>query len=617
MRKWIAALCIAAVCSCSKTNDTDIILETSTFRLVIGQDATAKSLVLKGSRQEMLSSRDKVPMFTVTQERPFNNEIKLEKPNTRTTFRADRVRKEDDRLIVGFETAAYEAAIKVSEGPGYLVFELEDFICDHQRDYEGLKMNVPPVAEMRLLQLPVRERDNFGEWLNAMWDDKTAVCVAGCDPYTEIWHTDTQDGRLMTADLYSGIRLRGGKVAIIAAQGKEDFLDVMDGFEKDLDLPRGVQSRRSPLLNRSIYWVSDATPENIDRHIGYAKKAGMEMMLFYYTCFTGARGFAQLGDYDLKPEYPDGLDDIREMIAKVKAAGITPGFHTLQTHIGIASRYVTPVLDHRLGKKRTFTLKSALPASGEVSEIVVEENPVDSPMHDDCRVLGFGGEAFSYESFTTTRPYTFKGVRRGHYGTNAAGHPAGEIGGVLDISEFGARSIYLDQNSDLQDEIADKIAAIYNCGFEFMYLDGSEGVAAPCGINVSLSQYRVIQKLAKAPLFTEGAAKTHFGWHMQAGANAFDVFKPDVFEEMILKFPYAEAPRMQKNMTRVDFGWWRIFPETTPEMWDFAEAKAVEYNCPVAVQMSLSSIESHPRMDELFEVLRRWEDVRRQSCPQR
>ena len=329
MRKWIAALCIAAVCSCSKTNDTDIILETSTFRLVMGQDATAKSLVLKGSRQEMLSSRDKVPMFTVTQERPFNNEIKLEKPNTRTTFRADRVRKEDDRLIVGFETAAYEAAIKVSEGPGYLVFELEDFICDHQRDYEGLKMNVPPVAEMRLLQLPVRERDNFGEWLNAMWDDKTAVCVAGCDPYTEIWHTDTQDGRLMTADLYSGIRLRGGKVAIIAAQGKENFLDVMDGFEKDLDLPRGVQSRRSPLLNRSIYWVSDATPENIDRHIGYAKKAGMEMMLFYYTCFTGARGFAQLGDYDLKPEYPDGLDDIREMIAKVKAAGIPMfGFDT-------------------------------------------------------------------------------------------------------------------------------------------------------------------------------------------------------------------------------------------------------------------------------------------------
>ncbi|MCQ2163559.1 MAG: hypothetical protein MJZ04_00110 [Bacteroidales bacterium] len=618
MRQWVAILAVLTACACSRTENTDIVLESSTFRLTIGQDATARSLVLKENGQEMLSKGDAIPLFSVTQERPFNNEVKLENPNTRTTYRANRVRREGDRLIAGFETAAYEAVIRIDEADGYVTFELEDFICDHDRDYEGLRMDVPPVSEMRLLQLPVRERENFGDWLNAMWDGKAAVCVAGCDPYTEIWHTDAGDGRIMTADLYSGIRLRGGRAAIIAAPGKEAFLDAMDRFEQDLDLPRGVRSRRSPLLNRSIYWVSDATPENIDRHIGYAKKAGMEMMLFYYTCFTKGHGYTRLGDYELRDEYTRGLDDIREMMGKLKAAGITPGFHTLQTHIGISSAYVTPVLDHRLGKKRAFTLKSALPASGEVSEIVVEENPVDAPMHDGCRVLGFGGEAFSYESYTTVRPYTFKGARRGHYDTRPAAHAAGEIGGVLDISEFGAKTIYLDQNSDLQDEIADKIAAIYDCGFEFMYLDGSEGVAPPCGINVSLSQYRVIKKLATPPLFTEGAAKSHFGWHMQAGANAFDVFKPDVFEEMILKFPYAEAPRMQKNMTRVDFGWWRIFPETTPEMWDFAEEKAMEYNCPVTIQMNLGSIESNPRMDELFEVLHRWEDIRRQqgSCPQ-
>lgn len=615
MKKWLAALAVLAACACSRTDVSDIILETSTFRLTIGQDATAKSLTLKGNGREMLDSRERVPLLTVTQERPFNNEVKLENPNTRTTYKANRIRKEGDLLMVGFETAAYEAVIKVCEGAGYLTFELMDFVCDHDRNYEGLKMDVPPVAQLRLLQLPVRERENFGDWLNAMWDDKTAVCVAGCDPYTEIWHTDAQNGRILTADLYSGIRLRGGKAAIIAAQGKEEFLDIMDGFEQELGLPRGVQSRRSPLLNRSIYWVSDATPQNIDRHIENAKKAGMEMMLFYYTCFTKGSGYTRLGDYELKDEYPGGLDDIKTMMDKLKAAGITPGFHTLQTHIGIASAYVTPVLDHRLGKKRAFTLKSALPSAGEVGEITVEENPVDAPMYEGCRVLAFGGEAFSYESYTTERPYTFKGVKRGHYGTLATAHPMGEVGGVLDISEFGAKTIYLDQNTDLQDEVADKIAAIYDCGFEFMYLDGSEGVAPPCGINVSLSQYRVVQKLASAPIFTEGAAKSHFGWHMQAGANAFDVFKPDIFEEMILKFPYAEAPRMRKNMTRVDFGWWRIFPETTPEMWDFAEAKAAEYDCPVTIQMNLSSIESNPRMDELFAVLRKWEDVRRQSCP--
>jgi len=608
---FTAAVLTAMSADCTRIPNDDIVLENSRFRLTIGSNATAKSLVIKENGEEMLEKGARVPMFSVTQERPFNNEVKLENPNTRTCYMANRVRKDGDKIIVGFETAGYEAVLGLDDGDGYLCFTLEKFVCDRYRDYKGLKMNVPPVKSFRILQLPVKERKNFGSWLNVMWDDKSGLCLGGCDPYSEIWHEDREGYRLFTADLYSGIKLVGGRAALIAGAGKEDFLGAMDNFEKDLNLPRGVQSRRSPYLNRSIYWTSDADPSNIDRHIELAKKGGFEMMLFYYSCFTKGNGYKSLGDYDLKDCYENGYEDITKMVKKVNAAGIKAGFHTLQTHIGIESRYVTPVLDGRLGKTRLFTLKDEIPAVGEISEIFVEENPVDAAMYDGCRVLGFGGEAFSYEGYTTERPYKFFGVRRGHYDTKTEGHKKGEIGGTLDISEFGAKSIYIDQNTDLQDEVAEKIAKIYDCGFEFMYLDGSEGVAAPCGINVSLSQYRVVSKLGSMPLFTEGAAKSHFGWHMQAGANAFDVFKPEVFKEKILEFPYAEAPRMQKNMTRVDFGWWHIYPETTAEMWDFAESKAVEYDCPVTVQMSFRDLDNNPQADELLSVLKKWEDYRR------
>ena len=155
-----------------------------------------------------------------------------------------------------------------------------------------------------------------------------------------------------------------------------------------------------------------------------------------------------------------------------------------------------------------------------------------------------------------------------------------------------------------------KFYRIYDCGFEFLYLDGSEGTNPPCGINVSLAQYKVASKFEKMPLFTEGAAKSHFGWHLQAVANAFDIFPREVFKEKILEFPYAEAPRMADNMTRLDFGWWNIKPETTPEMWDFAESKAVEWNCPVTVQFYLDALESNPHADELLAVLKKWEDYR-------
>ena len=601
-------------CASRQTKDNGIVLETETFKLVIGKDAIPQSLVVKRTNEEMLLKGTKLPLFSITQERPFNNEIKLQHPNTRTTYNADSLAWDGEKLTVGFDTAPYKAVVKVEKGTGYLRFILEDFICEPD-GYPSLRMDTPPVAEFRILQLPVKDREHFGEWLNCMWDEASAVCVAGCDPWSLIWHEDRVGGKILTADLYSGKKLRGGSAAIISADGKEPFLDAMDIFEADLGLPRGVQSRRSPMLNRSIYWTSEANPSNIDQLIAIAQKAGLKMMLFYYSCFTKGKGYRYLGDYDLSDEYPGGYDDIKKMLDKVKAAGITPGFHTLHTHIGISSRYVTPSIDSRLNRKRLFTLKEPIPSSGEITEIFVEENPVDSPLHDEVRVLAFGGEGFSYESYTTEPPYRFTGVKRKVFDTKATSHQKGEIGGILDISEYGSRSIYINQDNDLQDEVAEKIARIYDCGFEFLYLDGSEGANPPCGINVSLAQYKVASKLGKMPLFTEGAAKSHFGWHLQAGANAFDIFPPEVFKEKILEFPYAEAPKMADNMTRLDFGWWNIKPETTPEMWDFAESKAVEWNCPVTVQFYLDALESNPHADELLAVLKKWEDYRIQSLP--
>jgi len=40
-------------------------------------------------------------------------------------------------------------------------------------------------------------------------------------------------------------------------------------------------------------------------------------------------------------------------------------------------------------------------------------------------------------------------------------------------------SAYLDQNSDLQEEYANKLAEIYKLGCEFVYFDGSEGTNLP------------------------------------------------------------------------------------------------------------------------------------------
>ena len=610
----------------------DVVLENAKMRLVLGADASVKSLKLKSNGEELIDSTEKIPLFTTTQERPFNNEIKLAWPNKRTTWPANRLRREGSRLIAGFEIVPYEAVVEVSSGDGYFVLTLEKFDCIADLHYEGLRMDSPPVAEFRVAQLPVRNRRNVGDWLNVVWDDSGAAAVVGADPYALINHDRRHGFELLYADLRRGLALTGGKAAIVAGAGRDDFLASMEALENALDLPRGVASRRDPRLNASIYWTSSISPANVDEHIALARRGGFRMMLIYYPAMTKALGgYRQLGDYDWNDKYPNGVEDLKLVLGKIRAAGITPGFHTLQTHIGCESRYVTPVADPRLNLTRHLTLAKPIPADGEPGEIEVLENPVDAPHNEKARVLKFGGELFSYEAYSATRPFKFTGVRRGHWKTAPAAHPRGEIGGVLDVSEYGAISCYLDQKTDLQDEVAEKIAKIYDAGMGFCYFDGSEGVDPPCGVNVSLSQLRVVSKFASMPVFTEGAAKSHFGWHLQAGANAFDIFPPEIFKKMIAKFPQAEAPIMSKDFTRLDFGWWALYAPgrkvklkdrvpyeeiatmgTQMDMWEFGTSRAAAWNCPATVMLSPEAAQKHPRIDDLLETMRRWEDVRAQ-----
>jgi hypothetical protein len=109
---------------------------------------------------------------------------------------------------------------------------------------------------------------------------------------------------------------------------------------------------------------------------------------------------------------------------------------------------------------RHFTLARPLGKGDEV--IYVEQPTTDAPMQEDCRVLQFGGELIHYDSYTTEYPYAFLGCKRGHFDTYVTEHPLGQIGGTLDVSEFGATSVYLDQDSSLADEVAEKLAHFYN-----------------------------------------------------------------------------------------------------------------------------------------------------------
>ena len=589
--------------------EDSVVLENDIFSLVLTPDCVAESLVLKANGEECIFTQGKTPFFSLTEERPYNNEVKLAHPNKRTTFEANRVRVENDKLIVGFELVDFEAVVSVRIEPRYMVFTLIDFIVKKDSFGLGVLPILPPVCEFRLVQLPISPREHFGEWLNVMWDERVAVNVLAACPYPRISAEKRGGHRILFGETLRSVKLKNAGVALIVSEPKE-LLGVIDTFEKDMGLPLGVESRRSQLINRSYYWSSNVNPQNVDEHIGYALKGGFKLMSIYYSSVLHDEGgYRNNGEYGIyRKEYPNGRTDLEKMLEKIKAAGIIPGLHVLHTHIGFRTKYLTPVADHRINLVSRFTLAKNITAEDTV--IYVEENPEGSPEFEKLRVLRFMGELIKYESFSTEPPYCFTGCERGFNETRARSHEVGTIGGVLDVSEFCGNSTYIDQQTSLQDEIADEIAKIYDAGFEFLYFDGSEGTNPPFDINVGLAQWRVYKKLARKPIFCEGAAKSHFSWHMLSGGNAFDAWNPDCFKEMIAKHPFAEVPHMANDFTRLNFGWWRINKEQRADIIEYGTALGAACDCPGAFLSSLEMLREHPRSDDILETFRRWELAR-------
>jgi len=605
----------------------DVTVENARMRLTVGDDAVVRSLVLKETGEELLSADEPMPLCTVTQERFFNNEIKLAYPCRETTCRANRIRREGDRLFVGFELVGYEAEIAVREAPDFVGFEIKGFHVGRSDRRLGpqfatdLDMDWPPVRRMRFLQLPVKQRANFGGWLTVSSDGTAAVAVMAAEPFTVAGAEARRDFRIFSADADVALKLEGARAALVACPSGR-FLDAVSSFEAAYDLPNGVESRRSDAFNASVYWTDDVNLANVDRHLALARQGGFRMMLIYHTAICDHPGdYLTIGSYAYRREYPKGDEDVRALLARIHSAGLRAGFHVLHPFVGMESSYVRPVADPRLNLKRHFTLSHPLDLSS--ADLVVEENPSGSPRQNEkCRLLAFGGEIFSYESYTTERPYRFKGVRRGAKGTTAVEHPRGQIGGVLDVCEFGGTALYVDQNSSLQDELAAKIARIYNLGFDFFCMDGCEGVNPPYAVHVANAQYRVWKLLDPKPLFTEGAAKAHFAWHHLSGANAFDVFPPEEFKRMIVKWPQHEAAMLAQDFSRVSFGWWGFWLPgetlkdgrgtvgTQPDQWEFGTSRAAAWDSPTTIQFNPDKVARHPRARDLMEVMRRWEDVR-------
>ena len=587
------------------TNDANIIIENSEMRLVLNRNGTALSLIHKASGQECLMQGVKTPVFSVIQDRPYDNEIQLAYPAKSKTFATDSVYRVGDDLIVNFELTDYEATIGLKITDNYIGFTLKKL--EYNMADFGVKRKTP-IDAFTLLQLPIKDRSHFGEWLNVVWDDEVAINLLATDPHTRIDAANENGFKIMYAGGSAKVKIEGVGAALITTK-KSKLLDRIDRVERDFGLPLGVESRRTKEYKNSYYELRNVTPQNIDEHIKFAKQGGFRQIVIYWMDFA-----TSLGHFPWNSDYPNGMEDLKEVIRKIKEAGIIPGFHIHYNKTQINDAYVTPVPDNRLNLRAYFTLAKDL-NKGETT-ITVENNPAGITMDDKRRILKVGTELVSYESYSTTPPYQFLNCKRGALNTLQVNRRSGDIIGLLDVDTWPI-FVRFDQKTAIQQEAAERLAEmIKETGIRFIYFDGAEDVPRPFWYNVSNAQLIVYNALEEKPIFSEGALKSHFSWHILSRGNAFDTFAPEVIKEATRKHPLAEMKLISNDFTSINFGWikYTVPGEKTigiqPDMLEYVTSKAAGWNSIISLLGNIDFFKEHPRTDDNLEVIRRWEEVR-------
>ncbi|MBN2293847.1 MAG: hypothetical protein JXM70_15570 [Pirellulales bacterium] len=595
-----------SVAALHRSATAQVVLQTDDVRLEIEENGKLKSLTSRLNGAEIASLSNPEPVATIYRggrsvpaySGKYAASTKRWIYKGGHSYPATRVTLSADMLSIDFGEANVKAKYRITTKRDYLTLEL-------------LALEGEPIDRIDMFRLGVRKLPYLGQWVNAVYDDRFGICLCAGNLKTDAQMDRHTYHVLMRATAEKEVGFRGATAVLFGCHDpKEKFLDSMTIVEHDFNMPSGAIHRRRPSQRYSYLWPTRPTPENIDEYIRWAKRGGFRMILFSYGAFANGAGH-----FRWKSSFPGGMADLQKMTDAIRRAGLKVGLHIHYSKAHKIDPYVTPVPDERLHKVRTFTL--AEPVDAGADTLSVKENPEKCTLDEGRRILKVGKELIAYENYTTEPVFMFTGCRRGHLGTTAAAHSQGDQVGLLDVDTWPS-FIRFDQRTDIQDETARRIADIYHKTgpYEMVYFDGAEDVHEPFWYNVASAQYRVYRLLDPPPPICEAAHYTHFSWHMITRSNAYDtVAPPEGMKDFCRLMPCPTAAERVKDFSRIDFGWLGQFGKSKsgyagPDVYEYVISRAAAWDCPISLKVSSKGLESHPRREDCFEVIKTWEDAR-------
>ncbi|MFV1968564.1 MAG: hypothetical protein ACC628_24340, partial [Pirellulaceae bacterium] len=593
----VAALCRGAT--------GQIVLETDTLRLEIREDGMLQSLASKPDGSQYVRTAELEPVVVVYRGgRSVPESTGKYAVTGRWVYRggesfpATRASLSGGKLTIRFAGANAVATFRVIATHDYLAFEL-------------LALEGDTVDRIDLFRLRMKKLPHLGEWVNVAYDDRFGVCLCAGNIETNVEMERGADHVLMRATAEKEVGFQGATAVLFGCRDPRPRFPVpMPAGQRESRLPGAAPPRRRPEQRYSYLWASDLTPDNVGEYVKWAKRGGFRMILFSYTAF--ARG---AGHLRWNARYPYGMADLKKVTDAIRSAGLNAGMHLHYSKTHKSDPYVTPVPDARLHQVRSFTL--AADVSADAGVLPVAENPEGCTLDEGRRLLKAGSELIAYESYDTDSGYHFVGCRRGHLKTSPSVHLRGESLGLVNVDTRPA-FIRFDQNTDIQDEAARRIADIFRQTgpYQMVYFDGAEDVHEPFWHHVASAQYRVFRLLEPRPPVCEAAHYTHFSWHMITRSNAYDIVaSADGMKDFCRLMPCPTAAARAKDFSRIEFGWLGRFGKTAngyagPDVWEYVISRAAAWDCPISLKIGLKEITTNPRWADCFDVIKTWEDAR-------
>ncbi len=487
-------------------------LEVDTLGRVVSLKSKASGRELLARRQELVSARLKDGRVTTARKATFA----------------------DGALTFTFPHGQGQAVVDVKTEGDFFTFTLRS-------------LTLPEVTELSFVNLPVTPTKYYGTMANMLSDDEDAVCLRGYELPVEMRILGNPSSLRVWTTEEHGLT---GWSAGLAAGPKSDIPAMLRAMGEASGAP--VSKLGGPWAlgaeaNRGSYLFANLSLASVDDWISLARRGGFTHIHLHGWWNT-------LGHYDIREAYyPRGMEDFKEAVNRIHAAGLKVGIHTLTGCIEPRDSWVTPEASPDLIATDSYTL--AKPLGPEDTVVWVNEKPSDQ--HDVVftyssrgNVLRIGSELVQYTEVSHTPPYAFKGCTRGAFKTNVAEHAVGEKVDYL-LQHYIA--FYPKPGSPLAEELADQIANVFNdAGLDQIYFDGSEGMGSRYAIDY---MRHAIFKRLKGEVLSEASAHGAHNWwfHSRLGAWDHAVWAAKRFHDKHIAT--AEKYRLT-DLLEPQLGWW-------------------------------------------------------------